>query len=58
MSVRTGIYDNTSTMRRELHSKGKVVAFLDALMLKEPRPDQSLSHDWWVPWGSYPDIPK
>ncbi|MFA5187541.1 MAG: hypothetical protein WC551_13765 [Patescibacteria group bacterium] len=59
--VPDGIYDNRFNFRRESYQDGKLVAFVDAVIIRDiPIRDipSALIVSWNKPWESYPDIPN
>lgn len=54
ISIPNGIYDNTSTYRRERYHEGEVISFLSAehLLIKDID-YYPCDKEWKVPWGTY-----
>jgi hypothetical protein len=57
--VPDGLYDNTSTYRREYWENGEVYSFITAeLLWANPFVPRGFRVNWFASWLSYPDLPK
>lgn len=60
MIVFDGLYDNMQTLRREYWENGEVGFYMTKYQVDGAMPLRFsfVSGPWFVPWGSYPDVPS